>query len=186
MSDASATLYLLAALASVLLLTRVVRAGMAWWRLRGQRLVVCPETHAPAAVALSGYCAAVHTVFDDSSLWLGTCSRWPSRRNCDQACVPQIAAAPEDTLVRTIASRWFAGKRCTYCDKPIAGSPFVAHQPALRGHDGPTLQWTDVPAEHLPALFSTYAPVCWNCHIAESFRYTHPDLVTDRADTRRL
>ena len=23
-------------------------------------------------------------------------------------------------------------------------------------------------------------PVCWNCHIAESFRREHPDLVTDR------
>jgi hypothetical protein len=56
----------------------------------------------------------------------------------------------------------------------------VAHGAALRGHDGPTLQWTEVPAEYLPQLFRTHSPVCWNCHIAETFRHMHPELVTDR------
>jgi len=184
MSDASATLYLLAALASVLLVSRALRVAMGWWRLRGQRLITCPETHAPAAVAVSASSTAAHELFTTSSLKLKTCSRWPSRRDCDQACVPQIEAAPDDTLVRTIANRWFAGKTCLYCGKPIAASPRVAHGAALRGQDGQTLQWTEVPPEHLPQLFRTHSPVCSNCHIAETFRRIHPEFVTDRASAR--
>lgn len=184
MSDASATLYLVAALAAVLLVSRVVRATMGWWRLRGQRLIICPETKSPAAVALSASSTAADALFNTSSLRLATCSRWPSRRDCDQACVPQIEAAPDETLVRNIAGRWFAGKRCVYCGNAIAGTPFVAHGPALRGHDGATLQWANVPAEQLPALFHTHSPVCWNCHIAETFRLMHPELVTDRSEVR--
>ena len=34
--------------------------------------------------------------------------------------------------------------------------------------------------EQLPEIFATHQPVCWNCHIAESFRRLHPELVTDR------
>lgn len=184
MSDASATLYLLAALASVLLVSGAVGVAMGWWRLRGQRLITCPETHAPAAVALSASSTAAHVLFTTSSLKLTTCSRWPSRRDCDQACVPQIEAAPDDTLVRNIANRWFAGKTCLYCGKPIAASALAAHGAALRDHDGRTLQWTEVAAEYLPQLFRTHAPVCSNCHIAETFRRMHPEFVTDRAATR--
>ena len=33
----------------------------------------------------------------------------------------------------------------------------------------------------------THLPVCWNCHIAESFRREHPELVVDRpASSSRL
>jgi hypothetical protein len=181
MSDASATLYLLAALAAVLLASHAVRATRGWWRLRGQRLIICPETKLPAAVALSASSTAAHALSPTSSLRLATCSRWPSRRDCDQACVPQIEAAPDDTLVRNIADRWFAGKTCLYCGQPIAGPPLVAHGAALRGPDGPTFQWTDVRPEYLPQLFRTHSPVCWNCHIAETFRHMHPELVTDRS-----
>ena len=186
MSDAAATLYLLAGLLCALVMMRAARAVNAWRRLRGARLVTCPETDAPAAVMIDGTCAAINAVFDSPSLWLATCSRWPSRRFCGQACLPQVKAAPDDTLVRTIVGRRFADKTCVYCRKAITEARFVHHHPALLGHDGKTFEWTDVPPERLPALFRTHLPACWNCHVAETFRRTYPERVTDRSDARRL
>jgi hypothetical protein len=29
-------------------------------------------------------------------------------------------------------------------------------------------------------VFSTHRPVCWNCHVTETFRRLHPELVVDR------
>jgi hypothetical protein len=43
-----------------------------------------------------------------------------------------------------------------------------------------TVSWDDVPPEKLADVFQTYQPVCWSCHIAETFRRDHPELVTDR------
>src|SRR6266576_3849706 len=42
------------------------------------------------------------------------------------------------------------------------------------------LEWNEIPLEHLQQTLSTHWPVCWNCHIAETFRRRHPELVTDR------
>ena len=36
-----------------------------------------------------------------------------------------------------------------------------------------------------PVMLDSYLPVCWDCHIAESFRREHPELVTDR-DSKTL
>jgi hypothetical protein len=181
MSDASATFYLSAAVLCAVLVVGAIQVFAAWRRLRGARLVTCPETRAPAAVALAGSRVAINAMFHGRALRLSTCSRWPERRRCDQACVSQIEAAPEDTLVRDIVGRWIAGKTCVYCHHGIAETRFVAHHPALIGDDGQSVEWTDVPAERLPALFDTHRPVCWNCHVIETFRRTYPELVTDRS-----
>jgi hypothetical protein len=36
--------------------------------------------------------------------------------------------------------------------------------------DGVTFEWTDISPETIPEVLLTYAPVCWNCHVATSFR----------------
>jgi hypothetical protein len=43
------------------------------------------------------------------------------------------------------------------------------------------VQWSEIPAEKLQEVMRTHQPVCWNCHIAETFRREHPELVVDRA-----
>jgi hypothetical protein len=117
-------------------------------------------------------------------LSLDRCSRWPARRFCDQACRPQIAAGRDDTAVETIVGRWFADRRCVYCGRAITDAPIVHHHAALLGHDGNTVEWTDLAPERLPAYFRSRLPVCWNCHIAATFRRAHPELVTDREAVR--
>jgi hypothetical protein len=45
--------------------------------------------------------------------------------------------------------------------------------------DGRTMEWGEVRVEDLPEVLRTHRPVCWNCHVAESFRRQYPDLVID-------
>ncbi|MGD1105110.1 MAG: hypothetical protein ABSA59_23955 [Terriglobia bacterium] len=52
--------------------------------------------------------------------------------------------------------------------------------PALLAPDSKTLSWGAVAAEKLPDIFATHKAVCWSCHIVETFRREHPELVTDR------
>jgi len=46
-----------------------------------------------------------------------------------------------------------------------------------------TREWVDIAPERLQAAPASSVPVCWNCHIAATFRRQHPELVTDREET---
>jgi hypothetical protein len=54
------------------------------------------------------------------------------------------------------------------------------HRPALLSPDKKTVQWSEIPAEELPEVFEKHLPVCWSCHIAETFRREYPEPVVDR------
>jgi hypothetical protein len=69
-----------------------------------------------------------------------------------------------------------------YCAKQISDEPFVGHHPALLGPDGTTREWVDVEPERLPDALRTERPVCWDCHVIETFRRQYPSLVTDRTN----
>jgi hypothetical protein len=153
--SAAATLLLLAGLAVAVV---VARAVIACRRLRRTRLIICPETGAPAAMRIDGTSAAINAVVDSRLLSLDRCCRWPARRFCDQACRPQIAAGRDDTVVETIVGRWFADRRCVYCGRAITDAAIVHHHAALLGHDGKTLEWMDVAPERLPAYFRSHLP----------------------------
>jgi len=44
---------------------------------------------------------------------------------------------------------------------------------------GSTLEWRDIRPEFVPDVLNTHRAVCWDCHVAETFRRTRPDLVID-------
>lgn len=147
---------------------------------RGKRVVTCPETNTPAGVEVDLVHAAVSAFGRKPELRLTECSRWPERAGCGQECLTQIEAQPEDCLVRNMLTRWYAGKVCAYCGKPFGEIHWHDHKPALQGPDGRTVEWKDVPAERVPEALALDKPVCWNCHVAETFRREHPDMVVDR------
>jgi hypothetical protein len=154
-------------------------------KYRGLRLITCPENVRPAAVKVDAFRAAHwRAVSGEPVVNLKSCSRWPEMLGCGEACLTQIEAAPQSCLVRTIVVDWYEGKSCVYCRKPIG--PIVWHErpPAIRDANGTTKgitrEWTDVRVEDLPGLFRTAEPVCWHCHIVESFRHDHSDLVIER------
>ena len=147
---------------------------------RGTRVVTCPETGTPAAVDVDArYAVGSQMSFGSPMLELSSCSRWPERRACGRECLAQIEAAPRDCLARAILERWYAGKACALCGQPFGDIAWSDHKPAARLATGHTLAWAAIRPAEMPVVLAASAPVCWNCHIAETFRREHPDLVVD-------
>jgi hypothetical protein len=168
------------ALAAGLFIFRAIPGVRAFFDYRGKRLVTCPETKKPASVEVAATEAAVGAFLSEPTLRLNECSRWPERQDCGQDCLQQIEADPENCLVWNIVSKWYEGKDCVFCHKPIGVLHYLDHAPALLGPDFKTTEWKRIHPEQLPEVFATHQPVCWNCHITETFRRLHPELVTDR------
>lgn len=180
----SVILYSLAALLSLAALYGIVRGVVTlrdYLRLRGKRLVICPETQAAVGVELA---AGELAVAQSSRLRLRECSRWPERAGCGQECLAQIEAAPDGCLVRNLVTDWYAGKSCALCHRPIPPIDWLQHKPAVLDSERRSLPWDEVAVERLPEVLATCRPVCWNCHIAESFRTDHPELVVERKRTK--
>jgi len=161
----------------------LITVAVGLWRYfsyRGERLVLCPETLEPAAVSLDALHAAE---LPDSDLRLGACSRWPEKKDCDQACLAQIEAEPKATLVWNIIAAWYRDQLCVYCKRPFGEIAWHDSMPALRSPQGELRSWKDIPGEDVPQILATHEPVCWSCEIGESFRRERPDLVIDREET---
>jgi hypothetical protein len=152
-----------------------------WMKWRGTRIVVCPETLHPVAVEVDAvHIAAEEAITGEGRLRLDSCSRWPERADCGQECLRQVEEFPHACLLESIVRTWYAGKSCSICSRAIG--PIVWHDlpPALRLDDGTTVEWSAVDPPDIPRLLSSAEPVCWNCHLALSFRHDHGDLVVDR------
>ena len=167
-------------LAAIYAILQFVRVGRVYLTFRGNLLVSCPENHRPAAVRVAAGKAAVETLAGNQQLWLRACSRWSDRKDCPQECLAQIEEAPKACLVWTVINRWYQGQVCAYCHKPFGEIHWHDHPPALLSKEQKTVQWNDIPAENLQDALGTHRPVCWSCHVAETFRREHPELVVDR------
>jgi hypothetical protein len=174
-------------LAAGLFIFRAIPGVRAYFGYRGKRLVTCPETQKPEAVDVDAKEAAFGAFLSEPTLHLQVCSRWPERHDCGQECLREIEADPQKCLVWNIVGKWYEGKTCAFCHKPFGGLHHLDHAPALRAVDGRTIEWGDVPAQQLPEVFATYQPVCWNCHVTETFRRLHPELIVSREfETRHM
>src|SRR4051794_2344877 len=92
-------------------------ASAAWFRMRGTRVVVCPETRRPATVEVDTAHAAVSAILERSDLRLKACSRWPERARCRQTCVQQLAITPHHTRPAWLPEHFFDGKECALCHR---------------------------------------------------------------------
>lgn len=174
-------LYTVVTVAAVLLVVGLGRAVRTYLKFRGKRIVSCPETHESAAVRVAAGNAALSATLGHEQLRLSECSRWPEKEACGQECLKQIEEAPRACLVATIVSRWYEGKECAYCHKPFGELHWHDHPPALLDAERKTVEWSEIPTEKLQETMKTHLRVCWNCHIAETFRREHAELVVDRA-----
>jgi hypothetical protein len=170
-------LVVLVALAVVFELGRMLRTYL---KFRGKRIVSCPETHQPAGVRVAAGKAAVQAAVGAPHIRLSECSRWPEKEACGQECLAQINEAPHACLVSTIVNQWYAGQFCAYCKKPFGEIHWHDHPPALVNQERKTVQWNEIPVENLQQTMATHWPVCWSCHITETFRRQRPELVVDR------
>lgn len=150
------------------------------WELHGARLVTCPDNGRTVAVKLDLKYAAPLAALGRTAFRLKDCSRWPEKAGCGQPCLGEVEGAPHDCLARAIVGRWYAGKPCVYCHRLFGDIHWHDHAPAVRDADGVTRAWTDLPPETLPEVMATCQPVCWNCHVAETFRRERPDQFVER------
>jgi hypothetical protein len=180
MSSGNDLLFVLLGLAAAYAIFRIVPALRLYLRFRGKRIVSCPETRQAAAVRVSAGKAALEACVHTPHFSLSECSRWPERQDCGQKCLAQILEAPKACLVSTIINRWYQGQECVYCHKPFGEIHWHDHPPALLDSECKTVEWDKIPAEKLQDVLGTHRPVCWNCHIAKTFRQEHPELVVDR------
>ena len=124
--------------------------------------------------------AAINTILRRKNLRLQDCSRWPEKSGCGQECLAQIESSHTGCLVRSMLADWYIGKTCVLCGRPFERIDWFDSKPGLLNPDGKTMAWADLPPELVPDALLTHQPVCCTCHIAETFRRLHPELVTDR------
>jgi hypothetical protein len=173
------TLIALLVLAPPLALLAVL-AFRTWRAYRGVRVITCPETRRPAAVKVDATHAAATMFRDRVDLRLNSCTRWPERSGCDQDCLAQIEADPNETRLETILNDCVVGARCVLCRRRIPPLTRLGHRPAFRAPDGTTIGVDEVAPERIYEFSGTHDRVCWDCHVAETFRRKYPDLVIDR------
>ena len=81
-------------------------AGVRAYRVfGGLREVSCPETAEAVLVRIQVTHAIASRLSGGNELRLKSCSRWPGRQGCDQACVSQIASSPGGCRVRPLPTR---------------------------------------------------------------------------------
>ena len=161
----------IALLAATVLAVYFVIAVRTWTRVRGPRVVVCPETQKPVAVTVDVGRAMASAVWEQADLRVTSCSRWPEGEDCDQPCMRQLEAAPSETKPRTIAAHFFGGQRCAICSHRIEPLSNIALQPGFM--DPATRQvatWDDLPPQDLPRAIATWRPLCSDCALRE-----HPE-----------
>ncbi len=146
------------------------RQALAWRKFRGDRVITCPDNREPAGVVVDARHAAASSLLGAPELRLSECSRWPEKAGCGQPCLGQIAAAPEDCLVRNMLTRWYEGKACVSCGRPFAGVEWNVAKPAVRRPDGISVDWSQIPAPELPGMLKSGQPICFACHTASFVR----------------
>jgi hypothetical protein len=72
----------------------VAAAASAWWKWRGTRLVVCPESRQIAAVKVGALRVVLTAAHGRTWLRIESCTRWPQEHTCDQRCLRQVVARP--------------------------------------------------------------------------------------------
>lgn len=148
---------------------------------RGKRIITCPETRRPAGIEVDAAHAAFTSATGYRDLRLKSCSRWPEREDCGQQCLLQVELSPQDCLVRKILSDWHKDKQCVSCGLAFGEIRFLDHKPGLLSPEGRPVGLNEVATEELPDVLATHFPVCWDCHITETFCREHPEMIVDRS-----
>lgn len=128
--------------------------------------------------------AAFHALLKTREIHLQSCSHWPEKAGCGQACLAETAAAPNGCLVHNVLAEWYEGKPCAVCGKELSLES-GAHRPALMSPERVTSEWADLRVEDLPEVLAVWWPVCWDCHVVETLYRLHPEVITGRTERAR-
>jgi hypothetical protein len=146
----------------------------------GGRVVICPENQQQAMVEIDARRAGLTSLFGKTEIRLESCWRWPLKEDCGQECLLQLSEVDNDCLVRSVLMKWYQGKKCAFCQRPFSEVELIDHKPVLFNPEGFTVEWAAIPISAVNEAMATYLPVCWNCHVAQTFHREHPELVVER------
>src|SRR4030095_13579281 len=130
--------------------------------IRGYQAVTCPDTGKFALVEVDALHASLTSTVSLPDIRLEHCSRWPLNEQCGQECLVDLDVAPGQCLVSGVLMRWYRGRKCCYCGKPMEELHWIDHKPALLSPEGLLVQWSEVSIENLSTVLNTHLPVCWN------------------------
>ncbi|HJZ99621.1 MAG TPA: hypothetical protein VKE70_24090 [Candidatus Solibacter sp.] len=167
------TVFTILVIAAFIGLAVVCTRVVSWLKWRGERVVRCPDNGRPAGVTVDAWHATRH-------LNLSACSRWPEKAGCGQACLAEIAVAPADCQVRTIAERWYDGKNCAVCGVKMSGAAWDSSQPGLIFPDHSTMQCNQISADQLGETLAAASPLCFRCYLADWLVRERPELAVMR------
>lgn len=92
-----------------------------------------------------------------------------------------MAKEGHDHATTELLKRFFDGKACAICKRPIPPVHRMGLKPGLWNpatHE--THLWNEIPNVNLSTALEIQLPVCSACGVAESFRQRFPDRVVDR------
>ena len=75
---------------------RFFSAFRLYLKLRGPRLLTCPETKEHVLVEVAAGTAAVEALMSEPCFRVHKCSRWPMHQDCGQDCLSQIEVHPSE------------------------------------------------------------------------------------------
>jgi hypothetical protein len=108
-------------------------------------------------------------------------ARATGEKNAHQPADPQPSISRHDQSTNELLKRFFDGKTCAVCKRPIPPVQRTGMKPGLLNpttHE--THSWDQIPNVNVAALLETQLPICSSCQVAESFRQQFPDRVVDR------
>ncbi len=91
------------------------------------------------------------------------------------------ATTAHDHATFELLKRFFDGKECAICKRPIPPVHRTGLKPGLLNPTTHEMHsWDEIPNVNLSTALETQLPVCSACEVAESFRQRFPGLVVDR------
>jgi hypothetical protein len=94
---------------------------------------------------------------------------------------PAPSVSKHDQATIDLLKRFFDGKACGICKRPIPQVQRTGPKPGLL--DPAThhaYSWDHIPHDNLTSVLDTHVPLCSTCAVAEAFREHHPELIVDR------
>jgi len=94
---------------------------------------------------------------------------------------PRSSAPTRDPATIERLRRFFDGKECAVCKRPIPAVQRTGMKPGILDpatHE--TYSWDEIPADTVASMLESGLPLCASCRVEESFRNRFPDRVVDR------
>lgn len=103
------------------------------------------------------------------------------RNGTEPVGTTHVAVSKHGPAATEILKRFFDGKDCAMCKRPVPPVQRTGLKPGLWNpvtHE--THSWNEIPDDRLTSALDGQLALCPSCQVAESFRQRYPDRVTDR------